>query len=177
MYYPWLEKFYPGAKVIVCVRDLRAIVASMEKLYRKNAHLNDPADIPSQMNFVTVDQRVGHWMSSPPVGLALSRLKNAFETGDARKFFFLVYEEFVVEPKRVMDALYRYIDVEPFEHNFKGVEQVVSENDGVHGVYGDHTIRPVVLSVEPDWDHVLGSQISDALVTRNQWFYTAFYGK
>lgn len=173
-YYSWLEQFYPGAKVIVCVRDLRAILASMEKLHRKNSHLHDPADNPERVNFVTVDQRVDHWMNNPPVGLAVRRLQNAVQTGTARKFFFVVYEEFMAEPERVMNALYDYVGVEPFSHDFKNVQQTVFENDGVHGVYGDHTIRSAFTPVKPDWDQVLGKSLCAAIRQKNDWFYRTF---
>src|SRR4051812_33395715 len=36
MYYEWLRSFWPEPKLIVCVRDIRAILASTEKLYRRS---------------------------------------------------------------------------------------------------------------------------------------------
>lgn len=174
-YHAWLEQFYPNPKLIFCVRDLRSIISSMEKMHRRNAHLHDPADNPAQMNFVTVDQRVGHWMAAPPVGLAIQRLMDAVQKGSHRKFFFFVYERFMESPEFEMRNLYAYLGLDYFLHDFKAVKQVVTENDNVHGVYGDHVIRSNVAPLEEDWDQILGSGISQALVDRNRWFYDMFY--
>lgn len=174
-YYDWLKQFWPDPKVIVCVRDLRGIVASMEKMHRKNAHLNDPADSPAKMNFVTVDQRVSHWMSSPPVGLSLNRLADSFHKGNARNFLFVRFEDLTEAPKATLDRIYDYLEIPSVPHDFDNVDNVVAENDGVHGVYGDHATRMKVAPVAPDWDKVLGPQICSAIVDRNKWFYDAFY--
>jgi hypothetical protein len=39
--YEWMVEFMPEVKILVCIRDLRAILSSMEKLNRKNKHLAD----------------------------------------------------------------------------------------------------------------------------------------
>lgn len=174
-YYEWLKSFYPNPKIICCVRDLRAVVSSMEKLHRRNGHLHDPSDKPAEMNFVTVDQRVAHWFRSPPVGLALNRLMDSFQKGNSTKFFFFVYERFMADPSKVMDEVYRYLDEDTFTHDFTHIEQTVSENDAVHGVYGDHKIRESLSKHEDDWNRVLGSTISSAIVANNKWFYDEFY--
>ena len=174
-YYDWLKQFYPNPKIIVCVRDIRAVVASMEKMHRKNAHLHDAQDNPATMNFVTIDQRVAHWLSAPPVGLALNRLLDAFQKGNAKNFFFVVYERFMQNPQAVMDDLYRFIEEDPFEHDFSAIAQTVTENDSIHGVYGDHVIRPKLAPLQPDWDAVLGPTICAEIVRRNAWFYNTFY--
>jgi len=170
-YYDWLKQFYPNPKVLVCVRDLRAVLSSMEKLHRRNAHLSDLNDNPAQMNFVTVDRRVARWMESPPVGLACERLKDAIQKGNHKKFFFVVYEKLMANPKAVMESVYNYLELPNYAHDFDNVQQVVTENDGVHGVYGDHNIRPKFEAVAPDWDVVLGPKLSSTIVERNGWFY------
>ena len=72
LYYEWLASFWPNPKVIVCVRDIRAILSSMEKLYRRSRE-NGPAPNenlgPGMLNMVGVTNRVGTWMNSNPVGL------------------------------------------------------------------------------------------------------------
>lgn len=174
-YYPWLRSFYPDPKIIVCVRDIRAVLSSMEKLHRKNAHLHDPSENPGQVQGITVEQRVEHWMKSPPVGLALNRLYNAIQVGTAKNFLFVVYEHFMADPQKTMDNLYAHLGEERFTHDFSAIEQKVDENDSIHGVYGDHKIRSIISPPEQDWDDVLGKQLSAAIVQNNTWFYRYFY--
>src|SRR5688500_6182318 len=45
-YYEWLAEAFPSPRILICVRDLRAILSSMEKLWRKNKHRGDPQDNP-----------------------------------------------------------------------------------------------------------------------------------
>lgn len=174
-YYDWLKQFYGNPKIIVCVRDIRGILASMEKLHRRNAHLHEPAENPTQMQFQTVEQRVAHWLTNPPVGLALTRLKDAIHVGNAEHFHFVRFEDLTLKPQEAMDAVYDFLEEERFSHDFSAVKSQVVENDAEHGKYGDHVTREQVQPVAEDWDKVLGKELSAALVIRHKWFYDRFY--
>jgi sulfotransferase len=174
-YLEWLNAFYPDAKVIVCVRDLRAIISSMEKLHRKNAHLHDPMENPAKMENLTVIQRTKHWFSNPPVGLALNRLSDVLHRGPGSQLHFVRYEDLVENPAATLPAIYDYIGEELFPHEFSSIAQLLSENDALHGRYGDHQIHSDLKSRNGDWNEVLGSQLSNAIVVANKWFYDRFY--
>lgn len=174
-YYDWLKRFYPEAKVIVCVRDLRGIIASMEKLHRKNSHLHDLVEIPQQMKGINVNQRVQHWIVNPPVGMALNRLADAFQKGDADHFHFVRYENLVRDPKSEIDKVYKFIGEEPFTHDFDHVVQGKIENDFLHGVYGDHKVREAVSPPPDDWDEVLSRPVCKGIIASAQWYYEKFY--
>lgn len=177
-YFEWLEQIMGDApKMFICVRDIRAILSSMEKLHRKNAHLTDPAANPAAMQFLTVDQRVQSWMTSPPVGLSLGCLSDFIHKGHDQKVHFMIYEKLVANPEAEIYALYDFLGIEPFKHTFDRVSQLVEENDAVHGVYGDHQVRAVVEPVKRDWNDILGKDVAAAAVQRNQWFYERFYPK
>lgn len=168
-YYEWLNAFYPNPKIICCVRDARAIVTSMEKLHRKNMHLSDPADDPANMKMVSVESRVNHWLNSAPVGLGFARLRDAVSKGNAAKFFFIQYDELTSAPERVFKSLYEYLGEPNFTHDFNKIEQLVAENDAVHGAYGDHVIKPTLQPTPPDWESYLGKPICDAIHAQYAW--------
>lgn len=174
-YFDWLKQFYPNPKLIVCIRDLRSILSSMEKMNRKNAHLDFNGDVPKNMNFITIEQRVSHWMATYPVGLSVNRLKNAIQKGDDKHFHFVIYEEFVKNPDAAMKDVYNYIDEPYFQHDFLNIKQALVENDLIHGIYGDHKIKPVLSEIKSDWNDILGSELSKLVVTNNKWFYDKFY--
>ena len=68
------------------MRGLRSVLNSMEKLFRKNRHLEDTADPPDGMHMVTVQNRITHWLNSTPVGPAAARLNEAVQTDSIRHF-------------------------------------------------------------------------------------------
>ena len=171
----WLSRFYPEAKVIVCIRDLRAVVSSMEKLRRRNAHLADPKDVPAQMKGVTIGHRVNEWLNNPPVGLALARLQDSMQQGNDRHFHFVIYEKLISNPDAEMELLYKYMDEDDFVHDFSNIGQKVDENDSLHGAYGDHKVRPRLSALPDDWDTILSRPVADAIVKSNRWYYDQFY--
>ncbi len=174
-YYDWLKTFQPEPKIIVCVRDLRAILSSMEKLYRKNRHLQDRNDDVTRMNMITVDNRIVHWLNSAPLGLAHARLIEAVQVGHYKKFCIVRFEDLTANPKAVLEKIYAYLGEPYFEHNFEDVEQFTQENDALHGIYGDHTIRGKVSPVPLDYHEVLGKEMSNTIKRDNPLFYSTFY--
>lgn len=170
-YYEWLSAFYPNPKILCCVRDVRAIISSMEKLHRKNMHLHDPADVPAKMQMVDVGSRVQQWLGSPPVGLGLARLRDAILKKNSDNFCFVQYQDLIQNPLKVMMRVYDYIGEQYFAHDFNHVEQLIQENDALHGVYGDHTIKPAVEAPKTyaDWDSILGPQICQQIEAQFGW--------
>jgi sulfotransferase len=168
-YHEWLSQFYPNPKIICCIRDPRAILASMEKLHRKNMHLADPADQPAKMQMVNIESRVAHWLTTPPVGLGLQRLRDAVLKGNIAKFCIVPYNDLLECPASVMAKIYEYIEEEPFEHNFNQIEQTIKENDALHGVYGDHQIRNEISGSNNGWEKIIGPAISEQVGNDFKW--------
>jgi sulfotransferase len=174
-YYDWLDAFYPRPKIVVCVRDLRAILSSMEKLFRKNRHLQDPADSEERMNMTTVTNRLTHWLNSNPVGLTVLRLMEALQTGTIRHFHVIRFEDLTAHPAATMRKVYAYLDEPYFEHEFDHVVQATREDDSQFVFYGDHRIREEVQPVPTDYDEVLGRELAEMVKGNNPLFYKTFY--
>jgi sulfotransferase len=174
-YYDWLNAFYPEPKIVVCVRDLRAILSSMEKLFRKNRYREDPADVEERMNMTTVTTRVTHWLNTNPVGLTALRLVGAIETGTFKHFHVVRFEDLTTRPSETMKKVYAYLDEPPFEHDFQNVEQTTREDDTQFNIYGDHRIRRKVEPVRPDYHDVLGREVCDLVRQSNPVFYKTLY--
>jgi hypothetical protein len=54
------------------------------------------------------------------------------------------------------------------------VEQVTKEDDTIHGIFGDHTIRKEVKPPIIDYNLVLGEELSQNIVNNYPWFYNYF---
>ena len=160
-------------KIIAPVRDLRAVVASLEKRWRAN---------PEHAGFgaPTVGDRVARWMAPdhPPLGTVLPQLRDALHRGVAYRALFVRYEDLVADPEAELRRIYAYLEC-PFPegvHDFEQVADVNREHDAVHGPFGDHEITPGPVRPAPeDWTSCLGEQIPAELVANNRWFYQDFY--
>jgi hypothetical protein len=89
----------PGSKVIVMVRDLRDIFASMEKNYRNNPHKDSMIVNGAQLKNMTVDSRLQHFSVAPPIGPSLEWLKDALQQGYAQNMLFIRFEDFTAKPR------------------------------------------------------------------------------
>jgi sulfotransferase len=140
------EVFGEDYKMIVCVRDVKAIVASFEKLHRKNGiESNDWGE-----DFVLAQSPEGRadiWLRDGNlVGLPIKRLRDAMRT-NPDNFIFVSYPELTSQPKEVFERIHTELGLEPFEYDFDNVEQTVIEEDIIHGWKDLHNIRS---KVEPN---------------------------
>ncbi len=157
-------------KVLVPVRDLRAVVSSFEKLWRKNAPYNQLGQARSNyFRFQTVQGRVALFLrSDQPIGLAYNRIVDALNRGFADRLFFVDFDDLTRDPQRTMKQIYEFLEEPYFDHDFNTVEQVTSERDEVHGLQDLHKIRSRVAPVEPDWQKVIGQEFR-SLENLNFW--------
>lgn len=147
------------AKVLVPVRDMRDVLASFEKLWRKTSSTKQIGQESSNyFKFQTVQGRCQVWLSDDnPVGLAYNRVRDAINRGYADRMFFIDFDVFTRDPEMTMEKIYTFLEEEPFEHDFENVKQVTWEDDAIHGFTQDlHTIRPKIRPLDPQWPTVLG---------------------
>jgi sulfotransferase len=176
-YYDWLKMFHSEPKILVCIRDLRAILSSMEKLFLKNPDKMDELDDQMKMNMISKPKRVLHWLNCAPVGITVTRLLDALERGNTRYFHFVRFEEITTTPEQVMRGVYEYLGEPYFEHNFDQIEQLTHENDSYYSLYGRHVIRQKIAPVPLDYHDVLGKDICNVIRRDNEAFYQAFYNR
>lgn len=155
----FLHSFYPDPKIIILVRDMRDILASMEKKFRANPLKADSVLNWANMQGTTTPKRVDQWLATPPVGLAFERLSEIFRQGIDKHCHFVKYEDLVAHPKTTMTLVYQFLEVSDYQHDFDNVEQVTKEDDEVYGIYGDHRIRRKVEWRKSDAERVLGRDV------------------
>ena len=162
-------------KIVYMVRDIRAIYASMEKNYRKNPHKENYVVNPMQMQGTTLDKRVDIWASGAPVGIAIDQLRDIIQQGLDKKILFIRYEDLMSNPENEIKRFYDYIGQPYYEkHDFENVTQFTQENDAIHGIYGDHKLRPKFEKLPDDFYDVLGYQLCQNIKNSYEWFYKYF---
>lgn len=146
------------AKVLVPVRDIPQILASLENLHRKNISTRNQSGVYEEGQ--TTAGRVSQNLRSTSVfGLAYDRLKDAIHRGYSDRLHFVEFDDLTKSPKRKMQEIYKFLDLPNFEHDFENVKQVHHEDDEVHGMPGLHTIRPQVRPVEDVAVKTLGKEL------------------
>lgn len=147
-------------KILVPVRDIRDVLASFEKLHRKNApYVKHPNAAVNYFKFQTVEGRTQMNMdSSQPTGLAYNRIIDALNRGFADRLLFVDFDDLTHNPEQTFKQIYTFLGEEYFEHNFENVEQVTFENDAIHGIKDLHKIRTKVAPVASDWIKIIGPQ-------------------
>jgi len=161
IHYKWFKAFMPYKPKMICmVRDLKSIISSMEKLFRKNQEQHQDIQNHANMSGTSTAKRVDAWFASPPVGLALERLQQCFLEGINKDVLYIRAEDLTTFPDREMNKIYNYLELEPFRHDFDKVDQSIKEDDSVYGLSPDlHTIRTKIEPLVPDYKQVLGNDI------------------
>ena len=136
---PLLAELFPQAKVIACVRHMPWIVDSFERLTRRNAlepsglfQFDPGGTVYSRFNALTG--------SGGAVGGALDSLRQAFWGEQAGSLMLLTYGTLTHEPQRALEAVYDFLGLEPFSHDFENVEYEADAFDRKLGAPGLHRV-------------------------------------
>jgi sulfotransferase len=174
IHYPLLNQIYPEAKVICIVRDLRDIIASMEKIYRKNMQRSNGVINHSEMKGTTTFKRADIWLHTIPIGLAIERIGEIFHQGINKNMHFVRYEDLLNSPQNEMNKIYEYFGVEKYVHNFEHIEQITIEDDVVYGAYGDHSIQTSLAKLKQEHKQILGNDVCYSIKDKYKWYFDLF---
>ena len=137
-----IDKLFPQAKVICCVRNPGWILDSIEKLVRGN-----PYELSGIFNFEpggTVYSRADG-LSSPNgmLGFAFNALKEAVFSPNANKLLLLRYETLVKSPMQSLEAVHQFIDEPMFDYNPNKIDSCheMEEFDRRLGTPGLHYVK------------------------------------
>lgn len=168
-YYSLMNNIVPNTKVLFLVRDLRSIVSSMEKKFRKNPENDDGLIINSTLTNITTFKRAQHYLTSETLLLRypLEKLNQAFLDKTANNFLFIKYEDLCTNPEIELKRIYEYLEVDYFNHNFTYIPQITYENDAIFTVYADHKIRNSLKMLPNDYKEILGEETCE-------WIYNNF---
>jgi sulfotransferase len=169
--YNLLNRVFGGdVKMIVTIRDLRGVLASFEKKYRKH-----PERFEGNVN--SVEDRVNNWLAPDFIVTPyLNAIREAHLQKFADKLLFVRAEDLARYPEREFERIYEYLEMDYFYHDFGNVKQRTHEHDGLHEPFGDHRVHEgVVAPLEDDYLDVLGQSLCSKIVTNHSWYYTRFY--
>lgn len=139
-----IAEMFPEAKLICTVRDVAWIMDSLERKVRQDAFentrlFNNPAE---RATVYTRTEALAH--ANRLVGFPWHALREACWSEYAERLVIVDYDLFVSRPKEIMPLLYKFMDEEPFDHNYDAVEYDAPEFDNQLGVEGLHRVHKEV---------------------------------
>lgn len=166
--YDFLNTIVPNPKIVCMVRDLRDILASMEKRYRKYPNMQTAPP--------TLPERISKWLEydTKPVGFTLNNLQEVFQRKNDDKILFIKYEDLTTNPQKQLNIIHNYLGLNNYKYDFKDIRQVTYENDKFHGIYGDHIIKREVKPVPSEAKKLLGEPICNLIYERIKWYFEKF---
>lgn len=175
-YRGFLNEFYPNPKIICMVRNLKDVVASYEKIFRKNQLRHDSLRNDAEARGTTVYKRIDEWMDGRnTIGRAVERILGIISEGYDNKILFVKAEDLCLYPDSEMTRIYEYLEVPHFQHDFDNIEQVTKEDDSVYGLTKDlHTIRPKLTPMPSDADAIIPKDALNWLYEKYKWYYDKF---
>lgn len=160
-------RIWPDAKVIVPVRDIRAVLASMERRRRKYPLAMSGSEQKNRTTWATIEGRCQAWLSDPPIGIAIQRISDAAARFRGRVHFVRA-EELTANPANTMKKVWEFLGEDFDGHDFENVAQYTKEHE-IGFPYGDHTIKPQVRPLVPYWDEMLGKPLADVIGQKFAW--------
>lgn len=151
-----LARLFPEAKIICCVRDLRAVFGSFEKHWRRNTLMQVPFGY-------TIRARMQNQFS--PEGLIGAALTGVDDLVlfNSPAVLFVHYEALVQHPKQILDRLYQHINEAAFEHDFDNVKNTSIDPDCLYLNKFPHKGDGKVQD-ETDWQQFVPQQIAGEIM-------------
>ena len=121
----------PNFKVIVLERPIIDIVKSFVHLRKEN---NWEGDLEEGL----LDEM------SEPIMRSYNGVQWAKENNQFNNFIFIQYDDLVNNTKETIDKIYKFCELDIFEHDFNNIVNKHPEDDTVYNLVGQHDIRPTI---------------------------------
>jgi sulfotransferase len=157
------HELFPGSKMIVMVRDVKCVIASIEKAHRRKPLLT-PGFRPS----MTMRERIDAMIALDGiVGNSVRGMMDMKDRGllSKERSFICQYERLCQTPEKVLGEIYERLGVEPFKHDFEDVKDSSVDVDGLYWYkFPHHDATGKVRPYDPtDWTNYLPEDIGGSL--------------
>ncbi|MEM1114614.1 MAG: sulfotransferase [Pseudomonadota bacterium] len=162
----------PDFRMIVCVRDLRQIMGSIEAQHAKTRLL----DFPDHLDSHSISQRMSSLFNDNGlVGEALrsiEQMQDIEDEGIRSKICYVSYEQLATTPADAMAFIYDWLDIADFNLDPDDLVVTPTEADSYYRYKYPHATHAEVSVAEP---HDLPVRIEEAILREFGWFYRQFY--
>ncbi len=146
-------------RIVTLVRDVRAIVASFEAIFRRRGIEYRPPNRDAAVEEMTIESRARHALQADQVtGRAILRLRDAIQRCPDR-LLIVPYDYFASQPAETTQRIHAFLGLPPFHYDVDNVRQITHEDDCVNGM-DLHRIRS---RIEPSPSRSWSELLPDAL--------------
>jgi sulfotransferase len=157
-----LVKKIHNPKIICTNRSVPEVIASFINLIEKNNSLNNSIDksLRNKGLPISITNRAEHifynFVNNPREGILSALEKN-------RDYIHMVeYNDLVNNPNETISRIYKFLDIEYFEHNFDNIENTCKEEkDLAWGIENLHVIRNKLQKTSTPPEEVLGKELTE----------------
>jgi sulfotransferase len=166
MYRSLLDQIAPGAALIVCVRDPRDVIASIERQNQKTAAFNSPVARTIYEAAEILMSPEG--MVGGPMRFCEDLLRRNLSVTWVR------YESLVTDPGAVVKRAHEAIGCDPFDHDFVVVENTASDLDALYRCKYPHDGSGTIKPSGKTWTNTLDPDLAVKIATRYPLFMQTF---
>lgn len=152
-------------KIIVTVRDIRDILASFERIYRKSRLTGHPTSTTDVLRRLTVQGRAERLCAvDGTVGYMLRSLEDVLLRNLKDRLVIVPYYELTHDPINTIARVCYECNIPKFFCDPMNVQPLVQEDDTVYGMYDLHAVQSyVVPQPELAWQDVLPDDLANSV--------------
>lgn len=129
---------FPEVKVIVLERSIIDIMKSFGRL------------IDNEFSPINLHKILSP--NSEPLIRSLISLQYIKKNNQNNTFLFINYDALVSKPKETIDNIYKFLQIEYYNHDFENISNKYNEKDEIYLVKDFHKIRPTVKKIENSYE-------------------------
>lgn len=164
------ETLWPEGVIVVCVRDLRDVLASAEKQHARTALYDDSPNPLAKSLLGRADALFG---PEGVIGQAVLGVDDLLRRKPA-SVHVVKYEDMIAHPKTTMAALAEECGLEPFAHDFENVKATAEDVDGLYLHKWPHVGSGKVAAPAGSWREWVSDDIAQQVLLRYPGYSTTF---
>ena len=176
---PYIQGYIKQKAKIICpVRDIEEILTSMITMIRRNPYkegnlrINFIDEQLIKLNIPITDDNRCEYIAGPDgiLGQSLNSIREGIDAGFGDCFHYVEYTDLVNHPEQTLDKLYKFLEEEPFEHKFEGLDNSNRERDmETYGLEDMHEIRSTLKATSKDPKQILSKYVLDKCKGMDFW--------
>ena len=172
-------RMYENPKILVCLRDIRDVICSFEKLLQRHpmwtiGTKEDPLHLkPFEKRMEQYCTDIGANLGRP-----LYYLPHVYEWMQKRpnNFFIFRFEDFNENPMASLTSIYKWLDLPYYDHDLNNIPQAEQyEHDTTYRALVSHKTETKFRKTKPNYIDMLTPEQSDLVIKHNEFFYKTFY--
>lgn len=165
-----LFDLYPDARLVICVRDLREIFASIEKQHHKFPAFDDAANPNERTTYSRADR---YFSPEGMIGFPIVGVEDLLRRRPKGLIVFQ-YETFVASPEDTLRKLYAELGEPWFDHDLESVESTATDLDALYLHKFPHEGSGAVADPGEQWQQYVSPDIATEIMNRYPGYNRAF---